>query len=774
MLDSKTKWNYEGTELVSAAPSWTDDTLNISPAVMRLLLQRGIDNPDAARKFLSPDIKNLHAPMLLDSMDVASERVHKAIAENEKILVFGDYDADGVSSTAVMIKALRELGADCDFYIPNRFSEGYGPNEQAFVKAAEKGFKLIITVDTGIASVHEAAVARELGVDLIITDHHEPQEELPDAFAIIHPKCSPDYLFDELAGVGVAFKFAQHLLGYFPKQLLEFAAIGTIADLVPLVDENRVLAFYGLHALTISSNPGIRALKQVCQIEGNVSEEDVGFLIGPRINAVGRLQDADLAVELLLTEDEGLALQIAEEMDEINQQRKAIVESIVREAEKMVDPTRNHGVIIVAKEGWNEGVLGIVASKLVRKYDRPAICLTIKPETGTVKGSARSIPAFDLFTGCMKFRDLFTHFGGHSQAAGMTLPLENLDLVQTRLDDLIHTQLKKEDFRQELSISGVLDLEEINEDLVLEVAKLAPFGMHNPKPIFQIEEVPADARKIGSAKNHLKLQFKSNGVSLDGIGFGMGDLYNYISPGTEIAVAGELGINEWNGNRKVQLIMMDMRIDEWQLFDCRGKKAKPFFPESPEDALAISSEIAELPEGIEQRTFSDGLEGLKEVKHLYIMDLPAELEQLQWIIQLTKPVNIHACYAVSDSAYLSALPSREEFVWFYALVRKQKTIDLNKEMNRIMQHKGWSKERIIFISSVFFELGFVKIENGVVDIQPDPAKKDLQDSALYQERLQKASVEKQLYYSNYDELKAWFANSMEHLRNPREEVTNGL
>ncbi|WP_339228251.1 single-stranded-DNA-specific exonuclease RecJ [Oceanobacillus sp. FSL K6-2867] len=760
MLQSKAIWKY--TALHGAAGDWEDDSFAGTPVVKQLLQQRGITSIEEARKFLSPDTKNLHNPIKIDLIEIAAARVHKAIDNDEKILVYGDYDADGVSSTTVLIKALEELGANCDFYIPNRFTEGYGPNEAAFKAAAENGFTLIITVDTGIASVNEAQVARELGIDLIITDHHEPQEELPDCYAIIHPKCSESYPFHELAGVGVAFKFAQTLLGYFPKHLLEFVAIGTIADLVPLVDENRVLAFYGLHALTISQNPGIKALKRVCKIEGNVTEEDVGFLIGPRINAVGRLENADLAVQLLLAEDDEVAQEMAEEIDGINNERKKIVNDIFQEAQQIVESTLMHDVIIVAKEGWNEGVLGIVASKLVRKYDRPAIVLTVKPESDAVKGSARSIPAFDFFKNGMRIRELFTHFGGHSQAAGMTFPIENLPLVQEKLDAFINEELTESDFKQEIEISAKLKTEEINEELVQEINKLAPFGMKNPKPIFELKEVPADARKIGSAKNHLKLLFKRDGQSLDSIGFGMGELYEYISPNAVLSIAGELGINEWNGNRKAQFLIQDMKIDEWQLFDYRGKKNRTV-PFDTDNALVIAKSIQRIHSDIEQITFDAPTQALEEKQTLYIYDLPANLEQLKAIIRQTKPVNIYACYYIEESAYLSAFPTREEFVWFYALVRKRKVLDLKNELQTIMNHKGWSKERIIFISNVFFELGFVKIENGVIEVETSPMKKDLSDSKLYQERLNRADIEKQLYYSNYEELKRWIQSCMDYL-----------
>src|SRR5690625_1245995 len=381
MLASKAKWNVLHDE---NKPSLEDLEAgkDLSSITKELLVQRNIVTEEAVNDFLFPDMSRLHSPHHLTMIEKASKRVHEAISKEEKILVYGDYDADGVSSTALLMKTLIELDAHCDFYIPNRFTEGYGPNEAAFREAANKGFSVIITVDTGISAVHEAKIAKELGIDLIITDHHELQEELPDSYATINPKRAPTYPFHELAGVGVAFKFAERLLGYFPEHLLDLVAIGTIADLVPLIDENRILAYHGLQKLTTTTNPGLKALKQICKIEGTVSEENVGFLIGPRLNAVGRLEDARLAVELLMADDPIEAEEIALMIESINDERRQIVRDIVKEAEQMDLFNEDTGVIIAAKEGWNEGVLGIVASQLVRKHDRPAIVLTIKPETG--------------------------------------------------------------------------------------------------------------------------------------------------------------------------------------------------------------------------------------------------------------------------------------------------------------------------------------------------------------------------------------------------------
>jgi len=773
MLRSKSNWKYTETE---GNLSEAIDDSTTSPILKKLLLQRGITTEDAANQFLSPDLKNLHNTARLSMIDKAGARVHQAIERGEKVLIFGDYDADGVSSTAVLFKTLLELGADCDFYIPNRFTEGYGPNEDAFRTAHERGFTLIITVDCGIASIHEAEVAKQLGIDLIITDHHEPQEKLPGAYAIIHPKCSPDYPFWELAGVGVAFKFAEYLLGYFPKHLLDLVAIGTIADLVPLIDENRILTFFGLHALTITKNEGLKALKQVCQIEGNVTEEDVGFSIGPRLNSVGRLDNASLAVHLLMTENPEEAADIAEEIDTLNNERKQIVKDIVKEAEQLTDPFGSNGVIVVAKEGWNEGVLGIVASKLVQKYDRPAIVLTIKPDTGVAKGSARSIPAFDIFKNCMVIREYFTHFGGHSQAAGMTLPLENIAHIRNHLTERINEQLTEDDFKQEIVIADKLSVSHINEQLIDAINQLAPFGMKNPKPIFMVKEIPFEARRIGSDRTHLKLQFKKENYRIEGIGFGFGHLQPHLSPGTKVSVVGELGINEWNGQKKVQIVVQDLAIDEWQLFDERGRKQVDIssFIDLHERHLVISNQIEPFHPKAKQITYESSIDELDETDVLYIYDLPDDLNRLKRIIQKTQPKNIHACYYVENSAYMKSFPNRDEFIWLYALIRKRQTLDLKQELEMIMNVKRWSKERVLFISRVFFELGFVKISNGVITASPNPNKRDLHDSRIYQQRLKQIEIEKILYYSNYEQLKNWFRQCMDHLETPEEEVIHGL
>lgn len=778
MLRTKTRWNFlkesKMGEVEEKAPT-------LRPITLQLLQQLGMTQEDQIERFLSPDLAHLNDASDIHMIDIAAHRVHHAIKNGEKILVFGDYDADGVCSTTLMLETLQELGATCDFYIPNRFTEGYGPNESAFRDAVNNGFSLVITVDTGIAANHEMDIANEIGLDVIITDHHEVQDYVPDAYAVIHPKCSPNYAYKDLAGVGVALKFATYLLGYFPKQFMDIVAIGTIADMVSLLEENRILAYFGLQSLAKTQRPGLRALLQLCQINEPVTEENVGFMIAPRLNAVGRLQDATLAVDLLMTKSAEEATEYAEMINDLNKERQRIVRQMTTEAEKMVTITSETGVIVVAKEGWNEGVLGIVASRLVKKYDRPAMVLAIKPESNIAKGSARSIPAFDLFQACMSTRDVFTHFGGHAQAAGMSLSIENIDLLREQLDNIILGQLKPEDFTQIVDVNCTLNLSDIDEHLIQDIQNLAPFGMDNPKPIFHIEEVPSELRQIGSQKNHLKMEFRQDSYALSGIGFGMGDLFPFISERAPVSIIGELGINEWNGNRKFQIVMKDLGVNVWQLFDHRGKKELDFHTLVGDETSVLAlgkkdtNEIEHRLDQVPYLTFEQAIDHLSPVSTLLILDMPDTLEQLETIIEKTNPSNVHACYFVEKGVYMQTFPSREDFIWFYALVQKRQALDLKKELRPIMRQKNWTKERIVFMAQVFQELAFVKLDNGVVHYVSNPAKKDLEDSLIYQQRIKRASIEKTLYYSTYDTLKEWFGHCLQKGDMPKEEmVANGL
>lgn len=774
MLESKTTWKFK--ENIEVDDSYQVRGKQLSSITTQLLLQREMTSVEQMEAFMYPNIEELSHASLLSMMDQGVERVHDAIANGEHILIYGDYDADGVTSTALLVKALRDVGAQCSYYIPNRFSEGYGPNKAAFQQAIENGVQLIITVDCGITAVEETALAQEQGVDVIITDHHDVQDELPRAYAIIHPQLSEGYRFKGLAGVGVAFQFATEILQELPLQLLDFVAIGTIADLVPLQEDNRILVYHGLQQLNQTQHIGLQKLMQVCQINGQVNEEDVGFSLAPRLNAVGRLQDASLAVELLLTMDPVEAEQIAVEVEQLNNERKRIVQSILQEAIELI-PNEEHHVLFVAKEGWNEGVLGIVASHLVRMYDRPAIVLSVHADKGTMKGSARSIPSFHMFRHCMEIKDLFQAFGGHAQAAGMTIPLENADAVKEALSKSFQNTVAPEDMKFITNIQASLAIKDINEHVIEEINMLAPFGMGNPKPLFQVKSVPTDIRQLGAEKNHLKMQMTENGNSIDLIAFQCGDLYWKISSHTPVSIVGELGINEWNGNRKIQLRVEDMQINDWQLFDYRGKQSNQIeqtFDSNRSEVFLYHDApgSSQTPEHVHEITYSSFSKLDKHCDALYVMDLPLEENQIEHIIYQLQPKAIYMCTHIENSSYFSTFTSREDFKWVYGLLIKNSPINVKKIAEAIMRRKKWSQERMEFIFNVFLELEFVMMENGIISVSKQPESKDLTESITFSQRIQKEKMERMFYYSNYAELRSRFSSYLERGTQVEGEVTN--
>lgn len=770
MLDSQSKWifTYDMNNTDSL------ENVKVSPVIKQLLLQRGVNTEEKAHHFLHPKLDYLHDAGKLNQIDLAVERVRQAISNGESILVYGDYDADGVTSTALMVEALRESGAMCDFYIPNRFSEGYGPNEEAFRLAHSQGFQLIITVDNGIAGIEEINVANELGMDVIVTDHHEVQETLPEAYALIHPKCSEAYPFKELAGVGVAFKFAEHLLDYFPEHLLDLVVIGTVADMVPLQDENRILVYNGLQVLKNSKRKGIQALKKICQIDQNVTEEDIGFRIGPRLNAVGRLQDADIAVDLLLTEDPEEAKELADYVQTLNTERQKIVTRITEEARQILDNReQDSSVLVVAKEGWNQGVLGIVASKLVQAYYRPAIVLAIDPETNEAKGSARSIEGFDMFRNCMQYRHLFTHFGGHAQAAGMTLPEDNIPELQKALDLMAAEKLTEEDYKPSLHISGKVAVSDIDLSLLDQLNQLAPFGMGNPKPLFHIEAVPSQINQIGARKDHLKIRFSDEQTQIDSIGFGLGDVFHYLAPQTPVELVGELQINEWNGIQKPQLLMKDLAVNSWQLFDYRGKRNW-----QQRVQLNRRNQYFVSFKGIDSTdlpiTDKETVKGLTEtIDTLYLLDLPYTLEELRDLIQNTDFKRLYVCFQTNGGRFFESLPTREDFKWLYQLLRKRKYFKYKVDAPKLSQYRGWKLDKIKLMFQVFYELGFVMKDEDNIVPAPNPAKKDLTEAPAYKERKQVIELEEILIYSSYSQLKDWFSEQINQEK-PEEAIVNGL
>ncbi len=508
------------------------DDLNISPALAKVLVLREIDSYRKARQFFKPTLDDLHDPYLLNGMRDAVKRIIKALTENQKIMIYGDYDVDGTNAAAMIYLFLTEIGGNVEIYIPNRIKEGYGISIIGIDEAIQNGTKLIISVDCGITAVEETEYAKNYGIDLIICDHHEPGEILPNAVAVLDPlKPGCSYPYKYLSGAGVTFKLIQAIadsigMKDLPFQYLDFVAVAGAADIVPLTGENRILVKYGLEKLNTDPRPGFKALIDKAGLKlGNISSSQIVFGLAPRINAVGRLGDASRAVKLLLSKSYDEALYYAEILDRENRNRREIDEEILYEAIEKVERELNLDeeiAIILHKEDWHIGVIGIVASRLVEKFYRPSILLT--DVDGVLKGSARSIADFNLYEALKECGDILLQFGGHKAAAGLSIHYDKLNEFKTRFNEIARKNLSPEQLIPTLEIEAVVELNSITPKFRRILERFAPFGPQNMKPIFMTEQVEIFDKPRVSLNNHLFMKVrKNNSVVFDVIGYNMGD-----------------------------------------------------------------------------------------------------------------------------------------------------------------------------------------------------------------------------------------------------------
>ena len=544
------------------------DKIKISPEISQILKNRGIKDERDSEIFMNPSLDYLRDPFLMKDMDKAVDRIKKAIDNNESIFIYGDYDVDGVSSTSILCLYFDSIDYPVSYYIPNRLEEGYGINEEAIRKINEQGCKLIISVDCGITSVKEVELANELGIDVIITDHHECQSEIPNAYAVVNPKQEDcNYPFDMLCGCGVAFKLIQALTpeDVFKTTMynyLEIATLATICDIVPLVDENRIIVKNGLKLMKEGKNLGLRELIKICGVDTEkIGSSHIGFAIGPRINASGRLGYSYLGVQLFTTKDEHEAHEIARMLEEKNNERQMIEAKMYHEAEEIIKSNERYEsdkVLVIANEGWQHGIIGIVASKLTEKYYKPTILLTI--EDGEATGSARSIKGFSIFDALMKCKDLLNKFGGHDQAAGLGLDADKVDTLRDEVNKIADYNLTSEDMIENINVEFELSEDKVSLDLVDELHKLEPFGLSNPSPRFIMRNlVLDDIFTLGKNKQHLKLNVY-NENTYECIGFNMAHLKENFNPGDKVDILFQLDENNYMGNRTVQFLLKDMRL----------------------------------------------------------------------------------------------------------------------------------------------------------------------------------------------------------------------
>ena len=574
----------------AGAVSRLSEQAGIHPLIARLMMARGISDAAAALSFLCSDLSSLSNPHIFSGMNAAIGRIREAIASRQKIAVFGDYDVDGVTGAALLYLMLRDLGAVVDSYIPDRMTEGYGLNTGALRKLQETGARLVITVDCGISAAREAADARSLGLDLIITDHHESAavqgngsvpagEKLPDALAVIHPRVllpdTPDGIKVSvgcLTGVGVAFKLAQALLGVTAdderlKKYLDLVTLGTVADMGRITGENRVLVRHGLDILSSDAamlRPGIAALKQVAGLSGKrVNVGNVGFNLAPRINASGRLEKADTAFRLMTTDSREEATGLANQLDTVNRERQFVEEGIWGTARELClqADLANTGAFILSSEDWHPGVIGIVASRIVDEFYRPAALISVKDGVG--KGSARSIPGFDLYQGLSACSDLLLGFGGHKYAAGLSVAADHIPQFRERLSAVVLEQLGTSGFVRTITIDSPVSFEELSFDLMRDIEKMAPFGQGNPEPRFGAKGLEVQSLRTVGNNKHLKLRLRQqNGQCFEAIAYNKGtSIGRWLRSGARVAAVFTPRINTWNGMTNIELDIKDLKVD---------------------------------------------------------------------------------------------------------------------------------------------------------------------------------------------------------------------
>lgn len=544
--------------------------LRISPITSIILYNRGIRDEEAIKEFLNSDLNSLHDPYLLKDMDKAVERIKLAKENGEKITIYGDYDVDGITSIAVLYKQLSLLGFEVDYYVPDRMQEGYGVNKEALDKIKARGTGLIITVDTGITAVEETEYARELGMDIIITDHHECKESIPGAYAAIDPKrkdCS--YPFKNLAGVGVAFKLIQALdensdIGALTEKYADLVCLGTVADISPLVDENRILVKEGLKRFEETKNIGLKALIDVSTNNSKaITTSTIGYVIAPRINASGRLGCASRSVEMFLTDDKDKAYELANDLCKENTIRQQTEQQMFKEALDYIEAhpeMKDDRVLVIPHENWHHGIVGIVSSKITEKFYKPSILFAIDGEEA--KGSGRSISGYNLFEALESSTDLLVKFGGHELAAGLSIKSDKIDEFRERINSYVPEKISKECMIPTVLIDAVIKVAYISLDTVDDINRLQPFGVENPTPVFAVKNIKIHRISVMSEGRHLRMTLYKDGKFLDAVGFGMGEYYNCLKEEDFVDAAFGIDINDYKGFQNVQLILKDIKLTE--------------------------------------------------------------------------------------------------------------------------------------------------------------------------------------------------------------------
>ncbi|MEG2380209.1 MAG: single-stranded-DNA-specific exonuclease RecJ [Oscillospiraceae bacterium] len=561
----KKKWilkEFDKAKVIEMAKNFS-----ISPLTSIILYNRGVREEADVKRFLSRDLGIMHDPYLMKDMDRAVDRIKEARDKKEKITIYGDYDVDGITSIAIIYKHLKEMGIEVGYYVPDRIQEGYGVNKDALDKIKTDGTTLIITVDTGITAVEETEYAKSIGLDIIITDHHECKEKIPDAYAAIDPKRKDCvYPFKSLAGVGVVFKLIHALdenksLPDLIEKYSDLMCLGTVADISPLIDENRIIVTEGLKRFKTTKNVGLKALIDVSTNGKAITTSTIGYIIAPRINASGRLGCASRSVDLFLTDDVKRAHELAESLCEENILRQQTEQKMFKEAIEYIEnhpEIKDDKVIIIPHENWHHGIVGIVSSKITEKFYKPSILFAIDGDEA--KGSGRSVKGYNLFGALENSSDLLEKFGGHELAAGLSIKTENIEKFRTKINAFSVDKLDESLMVPTILLDAAIKVPYITSETVYDINRLQPFGVENPTPAFAVRDIKIHRISVMSDGKHLRMTLLKDGKYLDSVGFGMGDYFQYLKEGDFIDVAFALDINDYKGFQNVQLILKDIKL----------------------------------------------------------------------------------------------------------------------------------------------------------------------------------------------------------------------
>jgi len=756
MINSRYQWHFPEVSNQKAIKTLSE-TFGITELIAKILVNRGYDTVEAANAFLRPELSGLHDPFLLHDMDKAIERLMQAIDSGQKIIVYGDYDVDGMTSTAIMTWALELMGANVDYFVPSRFSDGYGPNLANYQKLAAEGMQLLVTVDNGVSGKDEIAWLMAQGIDVIVTDHHELPEELPVATAIVHPR-HPEgsYPFGGLSGAGVAFKVVSALLEEPADEVLDLAALGTVADVMSLTDENRIIVKQGLESLKLDPRPGVAALLAAAGTQlSDIDSSTIGFTIAPRLNALGRLENATTGVQLLLMDELEEAKPLADHVNALNQERQQLVTKITTAAQEQAAQLSDDPVLVVAGEDWHEGVLGIVASKLVEQTGKPTIVLNVNGDE--MKGSGRSVAAFDLFTALDGHRDLMTTFGGHASAAGMTVPTNNLTALRAALRDEAAQQQSATAQKADMQIATTVTAADFTKENFDNLQVLAPFGEGNPEPLFMLDLRGVNQVKTMSEGKHLRFIAQTDTDQLPVVAFGWGNQASALAGHfSSLQIVGTMSQNSYRGNISYQLMLHDMSAKGAAILDWRTSHltkqtfSKPvtyvFFKEKHLQQLS-----AYVDSSAQALMWQDALQA-SNIQTMVLVDLPDSLDQLQTLLQTSTPGRLAPMFYVQSPVYLQKVPSKQVFSNVYKFVLSFKDINLQTQFEAMVKHLKISNMTLKLILKVFLEAKFVTIDNGVLNAVPSPTPMKLTQTQTFQRFMAQRDLEQQLIYSTTAEL----------------------